>query len=248
VQYLPYPGREAREHRGAAHLGTRHVRMAPVEAAVEEVFRREAGRALATLIRLPGDFDFAEEARQDAFAAALEQWPHHGFPSNPSAWLIRTGRNKAIDRIRRDMVFREKIVDRETASAEADDRLASNRLVDSLTARGEFSDYHLLARLGRNSEARDAYRAALAGAKLDPERRLLSAHIEELGEAPDSEDRVDSALVAPVAQLDRALRFERSGRRFESVRARHEIKAGASAAPARTVAATAIKGRVAHSP
>jgi RNA polymerase sigma-70 factor (ECF subfamily) len=76
---------------------------------VEEIFRREAGRVLATLIRLLGDFDLAEEAQQEAFAAALEQWPLHGVPANPRAWLIGTGRNKAIDRIRRDILFRTKI-------------------------------------------------------------------------------------------------------------------------------------------
>lgn len=93
--------------------------MGRLEAPIEEIFRREAGRVLATLIRLLGDFDLAEEARQDAFAAALERWPHQGFPSNPSAWLIRIGLNKGIDRIRRDKVFRQKIVGLETASAEA---------------------------------------------------------------------------------------------------------------------------------
>jgi RNA polymerase sigma-70 factor (ECF subfamily) len=76
---------------------------------IEEIFRREAGRILATLIRLLGDFDLAEEAQQDAFATALEQWPAHGTPANPRAWLISTGRNKAIDRIRRDIIFRTKI-------------------------------------------------------------------------------------------------------------------------------------------
>jgi RNA polymerase sigma-70 factor (ECF subfamily) len=78
---------------------------------IEETFRREAGRVLATLIRLLGDFDLAEEARQDAFAAAIEQWPSHGTPANPCAWLISAGRNKAIDRIRRDTLFRTRIAD-----------------------------------------------------------------------------------------------------------------------------------------
>jgi RNA polymerase sigma-70 factor (ECF subfamily) len=76
---------------------------------IEEIFRREAGRVLATLIRLLGDFDLAEEAQQEAFATALEQWPAHGTQANPRAWLISTGRNKAIDRIRRDILFRTKI-------------------------------------------------------------------------------------------------------------------------------------------
>jgi RNA polymerase sigma-70 factor, ECF subfamily len=77
--------------------------------AIEEIFRREAGRVLATLIRLLGDFDLAEEAQQEAFATAVEQWPLRGAPANPRAWLISTGRNKAIDRIRRDILFRTKI-------------------------------------------------------------------------------------------------------------------------------------------
>jgi RNA polymerase sigma-70 factor (ECF subfamily) len=84
---------------------------------IEEIFRREAGRVLATLIRLLGDFDLAEEAQQEAFAAAIEQWPSRGTPDNPRAWLISTGRNKAIDRIRREVFFREKIADRELADA-----------------------------------------------------------------------------------------------------------------------------------
>ena len=87
---------------------------APLEDTVEALFTEEAGRVLATLIRLLGDFDLAEEARQEAFAAALEQWPRQGVPANPRAWLIRIGRNKGIDRIRRDTVFRNKILDRET--------------------------------------------------------------------------------------------------------------------------------------
>jgi RNA polymerase sigma-70 factor (ECF subfamily) len=86
---------------------------------IEAIFRREAGRVLATLIRLLGDFDVAEEARQEAFAAALEQWPIEGIPENPSAWLTGTGRNKAVDRIRREAVFRTKIVDREATAMES---------------------------------------------------------------------------------------------------------------------------------
>ena len=82
---------------------------------IAEVFSREAGRVLATLIRLLGDFDLAEEARQEAFAAALERWPVRGVPDNPSAWLIHVGRNKGIDRIRRHTAYRDVIL-REAAS------------------------------------------------------------------------------------------------------------------------------------
>src|SRR5262245_60318147 len=69
---------------------------------IEEVFHAEHGRILATLIRLLGDFDLSEDALQDAFATAIEQWPAAGAPGNPVAWLITTARNKAIDRLRRD--------------------------------------------------------------------------------------------------------------------------------------------------
>jgi RNA polymerase sigma-70 factor (ECF subfamily) len=72
-----------------------------IAAVVEGVYREESGRVLATLIRLLGDFDLAEEAAQDAFAAALAQWAEDGVPDNPRAWLVGTGRNRAIDRLRR---------------------------------------------------------------------------------------------------------------------------------------------------
>src|SRR6185436_14033978 len=75
---------------------------------IEKIFRDEAGRALATLIRLVGDFDLAEDALQDALAVALERWPIAGLPSNPRAWLVSVGRNKAIDRVRRNILFGDK--------------------------------------------------------------------------------------------------------------------------------------------
>ncbi len=84
--------------------------------AIDEVYRREAGRVLATLIRLLGDFDRAEEARQEAFAAALEQWPSGGVPANPRAWLVNVGRNKAIDGLRRMALFRDKVAALESAA------------------------------------------------------------------------------------------------------------------------------------
>jgi RNA polymerase sigma-70 factor, ECF subfamily len=75
---------------------------------IEKIFRDEAGRALATLIRLVGDFDLAEDVLQEAFAVALERWPAEPVPSNPRAWLVNVGRNKAIDRVRRQIAFRGK--------------------------------------------------------------------------------------------------------------------------------------------
>src|SRR6187431_276341 len=73
--------------------------------AVNAVYVAESRRVLATLIRLLGDFDAAEEALHDAFRAALEQWPTEGVPSNPRAWLVSAGRFKAIDSLRRRKRF-----------------------------------------------------------------------------------------------------------------------------------------------
>jgi len=72
-----------------------------VQDKVEAIYRAESRRVFATLVRLLGDFDLAEEALHDAFRAALEQWPAEGLPDNPRAWLVSTGRFKAIDAIRR---------------------------------------------------------------------------------------------------------------------------------------------------
>ena len=77
----------------------------PVREAVDAVYRAESRRVLATLIRLLGDFDLAEEALHEAFRAALEQWPRDGVPANPRAWLVSAGRFKAIDTIRRRARF-----------------------------------------------------------------------------------------------------------------------------------------------
>ena len=78
---------------------------AQTRARVDEVYRTESRRVLATLIRLLGDFDLAEEALHDAFAAAVERWPREGIPGNPRAWLVSTGRFKAIDGLRRRARF-----------------------------------------------------------------------------------------------------------------------------------------------
>src|SRR5499427_3343364 len=77
----------------------------PIAAIVDEVYRSDSRRVFATLVRLLGDFDIAEEVLHDAFRAALEQWPREGVPGNPRAWLVSTGRFKAIDGIRRRARF-----------------------------------------------------------------------------------------------------------------------------------------------
>ncbi|NCJ07892.1 sigma-70 family RNA polymerase sigma factor [Synechococcales cyanobacterium C] len=79
--------------------------MPPIHATVEAVYRAESRHVFATLVRLLGDFDLAEEALHDAFAAALEQWPRQGMPANPRTWLVSVGRFKAIDVIRRRARF-----------------------------------------------------------------------------------------------------------------------------------------------
>jgi RNA polymerase sigma-70 factor (ECF subfamily) len=103
---------------------------ADVAARIDALYRAESRRVFATLIRLLGDFDVAEEAMHDAFRAALEQWPREGMPANPRAWLVSTGRFKAIDGIRRRARFRplddvadevEAIVDETVRFADGDE-------------------------------------------------------------------------------------------------------------------------------
>jgi RNA polymerase sigma-70 factor (ECF subfamily) len=82
-----------------------------IERTVDAVYRAESRRVLATLLRLLGDFDLAEEALHDAFAAAAERWPRDGTPANPRAWLVSAGRFKAIDRLRRRARFDASLVE-----------------------------------------------------------------------------------------------------------------------------------------
>ncbi len=77
-------------------------------AGIERFYREEFGRILATLIRVLGDFDLAEDAAQDAFASAVEQWHRDGLPENPRAWIVGVARHKAIDRIRRQARFNDR--------------------------------------------------------------------------------------------------------------------------------------------
>ncbi|HEY8204623.1 MAG TPA: RNA polymerase sigma factor [Pyrinomonadaceae bacterium] len=88
-----------------------------VNAAVDAVYRDDWGRIVAALIRSFGDFDIAEEAAQDAFTAAMKQWPNEGIPRTPAAWIIQTAKHKAIDRLRRQTHFQEKL---ESYAAEVD--------------------------------------------------------------------------------------------------------------------------------
>ena len=97
---------------------------------VDAVYRSESRRVLATLIRLLGDFDLAEEALQDAFRAALEQWPREGVPANTRAWLVSAGRFKAIDSLRRGTRFTALDDDAEETIAAPDDSTDAEDIED----------------------------------------------------------------------------------------------------------------------
>jgi RNA polymerase sigma-70 factor, ECF subfamily len=96
---------------------------------IERIFREESGRILATLIRLLGSFDLAEEVMQEAFTTALEKWPEQGVPANPRAWLISTAQHKAVDQLRRRARFDakrdelQKIAELEQSIADADENI-----------------------------------------------------------------------------------------------------------------------------
>jgi RNA polymerase sigma-70 factor (ECF subfamily) len=127
---LEASGGGVRLHRGEAVLAVDSV-----EAAVTAAYRQEWGRVVATLIRLTGDWDLAEECAQDAIAQALVSWPRDGVPRNPGAWLTTTARNRAMDRLRRKSTEAAKLretvvlaragepVPEEDESGIADDRL-----------------------------------------------------------------------------------------------------------------------------
>jgi RNA polymerase sigma-70 factor, ECF subfamily len=103
---------------------------------VDAVYREDSRRVLATLIRLLGDFDIAEEAMHEAFTAAVEQWPRDGTPANPRAWLVSTGRFKAIDAIRRRARF-------DASQTELADRLATEATDAGPREPGEIEDDRL---------------------------------------------------------------------------------------------------------
>jgi RNA polymerase sigma-70 factor, ECF subfamily len=98
--------RRGRQHRRGSD---RPVELEASPELVDRLFRRESGRAIASLIRVLGDFDLAEDAVQEAFIVAMQVWPERGIPDNPGAWITTTARNKAIDRLRRERRGTEKL-------------------------------------------------------------------------------------------------------------------------------------------
>jgi RNA polymerase sigma-70 factor (ECF subfamily) len=97
---------------------------------LEQLYRSESRRVLATLIRLLGDFDLAEEALHEAFAAALKQWPEEGIPANPRAWLVSAGRFKAIDHLRRRARFDASVAELAHSFEEAGEELNDENIED----------------------------------------------------------------------------------------------------------------------
>ena len=121
------PGRGAARGRPRRRDGI-DQRSSATDAALTSVFREEAGRLTAALVRTLGDFDLAEELVQEALLEALEHWPREGIPQRPGAWLLTTARRKGVDRLRREQRYREKLAvlgeDRMNAdTAEGDERL-----------------------------------------------------------------------------------------------------------------------------
>jgi RNA polymerase sigma factor (sigma-70 family) len=121
-------GRPSRDLADRGKLGGLDQARSVTDDAVAAVFREEAGRLTGALVRVLGNFDLAEEVVQDSLVAALEKWPDQGIPDNPGAWLMTTARRRAIDLLRRDRRYTEKLALLERSqlpgdASEADDRL-----------------------------------------------------------------------------------------------------------------------------
>jgi RNA polymerase sigma-70 factor (ECF subfamily) len=114
-------------------------------AVVDRLFREEQGRAVATLIRVLGDFDLAEEAVQEAFVTALETWPTRGIPDNPGAWITTAARNRAIDRLRRRkrLVEKEALLKRDFAVAEELAAVDPDAVIDAENGMSPIADDRL---------------------------------------------------------------------------------------------------------
>src|SRR5262245_50694867 len=126
---LPAPG----DRCGRDAANTVGNTWADLRALVEDVYRAESRRVFATLVRLVRDFDLAEEALHEAFAAAVERWGREGVPDNPRAWLVSTGRFKAIDSLRRRGAFagrQREVAERFAAVAESNAARAGEEIED----------------------------------------------------------------------------------------------------------------------
>ena len=173
---------------------------------VDAVYRSESRRILATLIRLLGDFDLAEEALHDAFTAAMEQWPRDGVPANPRTWLVSAGRFKAIDRMRRrarfdaslgELAERLELEARRVAGARRRGRRGGRR-------RSAAAGLHLLP---SGADARRADRADAARSLRPDDRRdraRLSQHARRRSRSASSAPRARSATRGSPIRCRRA--------------------------------------------
>ena len=196
------------------------------------MFREEAGRLTASLVRLLGDFDLAEELVSDALVEALEHWPREGVPDRPGAWLLTTARRKGVDRLRREARHREKLAALaalpESPPHESDDRLRliftcchpalardaqvalTLRAVVGLTTQ-EIARAFLLqeAALAKQGVLRDGY-------QLQPARTATTVHWERgkpmVTDGPfmEAKETIGGYGVLDVADLDEALAIARS--------------------------------------
>ena len=193
-------GPHGRRRRGASDRGA-------IGALLDEVFRDEWGRVLATLVGQFGDFDLAEEATQEAFAVAAERWPRDGMPPNPGAWLTITARNRAIDRIRREATLAEKtkLLEAQETEATMDEPEARGDVVSGRAAR---ADLHVLpsgarARGAGGADAASAGRAHDRGDRPRLPRRARddeAAAVAREAEDQGGRDPVQRAARPPPAR------------------------------------------------
>ena len=162
-------------------------------ATVEATYQSDWGRIMATLIRSFGDFDLAEEAAQEAFAAATIQWPDEGVPDSPAAWIIQTAKHKAIDRLRRQARFQEKV---ESYALEID---STTEQPDPFSHQIPDDRLRLIFTCCHPALAPEAQAALTQGIKLRPGSTASNIGIPTKNNSPaymEARGRIEQALIA----------------------------------------------------